>query len=380
MTPHHLAARFAGADAVRDEIAARAADTADHAAPTRRAVEAHHPRRLDLLVDRVVDETPSTRTFRLRRPDGADLPPFLAGQYVGVFADGTNRPYAISSSPADLRHYDLTVRRVPGGRISNHLLDTLAAGRAVTTTGPQGTFHHNPLFHGEDVVFLAGGSGVVPATSMIREIADRGLDRRFHLLYGSRSLDDILFRAELDVLAADHPHIRVHHVLQHPDPRWSGPTGLLTAELVTELAGPLDGRMVYVCGPQALYPYALGQLTERLGHPRRRIRFEANGAPADPTAQRHWPDGTDPAREVTVATRGTAFRTRRGRPLLDALEDAGVRPESACRSGECGLCRIRVLKGEVHHAEEARLRLSDPDSGYAHACVAYPLTDVELDV
>ncbi|WP_328945902.1 FAD-binding oxidoreductase [Streptomyces sp. NBC_00250] len=380
MTPHHLTPRFAGADRIRDEIAARPADAADHAALTRRTIDTYHPRRLALRVERVVDETPSTRTFRLRRPNGADLPPFLAGQYVGVFADGTNRPYAISSSPADLGHYDLTVRRVPGGRISNHLLDTLAAGHTVTTTGPQGTFHHNPLFHGEDVVFLAGGSGVAPAMSMIREIVDRGLDRRFHLLYGSRSLDDVLFRPEIDALAAAHPGIRVHHVLQHPDPRWSGPTGLLTAELVTELAGPLDGRMVYVCGPQALYPYALGQLTERLGHPRRRIRFEANGAPADPTAQPHWPDGADPAEEVTVATRGSAFRTRRGRPLLDALEDAGIRPESACRSGECGLCRVRVLKGEVHHAEEARLRLSDPDSGYAHACVAYPLTDVDLDV
>ncbi|WP_030316818.1 2Fe-2S iron-sulfur cluster-binding protein [Streptomyces flavochromogenes] len=380
MTPHHLAARFAGADRIRDEIAARTPDAVDHAARTRRTIDTYHPRRLDLRVDRVVDETPSTRTFRLRRPDGADLPPFLAGQYVGVFADGTNRPYAISSSPADLSHYDLTVRRVPGGRISSHLLDTLAAGHALTTTGPQGTFHHNPLFHGEDVVFLAGGSGVAPAMSMLREIVDRGLDRRFHLLYGSRSLDDILFRAELDALAAGHPGIRVHHVLQEPDPRWPGPTGLLTAARVTELAGPLDGRMVYVCGPQALYPYALGQLTGRLGHPRRRIRFEVNGAPADPTRQPHWPAGADPAEPVTVATRATAFRTPRGRPLLDALEDAGIRPESACRSGECGLCRVRVLKGEVHHAEEARLRLSDPDSGYAHACVAYPLTDVELDV
>ncbi|MFD3995177.1 FAD-binding oxidoreductase [Streptomyces sp. NPDC058548] len=380
MTPHHLAARFAGADGIRDEIAARPADAVDHTARTRRTIDTYHPRRLDLRVDRVVDETPSTRTFRLRRPDGTDLPPFLAGQYVGVFVDGTNRPYAISSSPADLSHYDLTVRRVPGGRISNHLLDTLATGHTLTTTGPQGTFHHNPLFHGEDVVFLAGGSGVAPAMSMVREIADRGLDRRFHLLYGSRSLDDILFRAELDALAADRPGIRVHHVLQERDPRWQGPTGLLTAALVTELAGPLDGRMVYVCGPQALYPYALGQLTERLGHPRRRIRFEANGAPADPTRQPQWPAGADPAERVTVAARATAFRTPRGRPLLDALEDAGIRPESACRSGECGLCRVRVLKGEVHHAEEARLRLSDPDSGYAHACVAYPLTDVELDV
>ncbi|MFB6889781.1 FAD-binding oxidoreductase [Kitasatospora sp. NPDC056327] len=377
---HPLAPRYDGHDAVRADLDTRTPDDAAAiAAATAAAVGAHHPARLDLTVAEVLTETPSTRTFRLRRPDGRDLPPFLAGQYVAVSAAGTSRPYAISSSPARPDHWDLTVRRVPGGRISNHLVDTVEPGHTLTTGGPTGTFHHNPLFHGEDVVFLAGGSGVAPAMSMIREIADRGPARRFHLLYGSRSADDIVFRAELDTLAAEHPGIRVHHVVQHPPAGWTGPSGLLTAALVEELAGPLAGRTVYVCGPQALYPYALRQLAA-LGHPRRRIRFEANGAPADPTAQPHWPAGTDPATEVTVTARGHSFRTRRDRPLLDALEDAGVRPEAACRSGECGLCRVRVVKGQVHTATEARLRLSDERFGYTHACVAYPITDTELDL
>ncbi|SEE14379.1 FAD-binding oxidoreductase [Streptomyces sp. TLI_105] len=401
---HPLAALFDGAERIEGEIASREAaphDTSSHEIAahesashdsasheirtddpvlrTRRTIDTYHPKRLDLVVSEAVEETPSTRTFRLRRPDGGDLPPFLAGQYVAVYTDGTSRPYAISSSPARLGHYDLTVRRVPGGRISNRLVDSLAVGDPLTTSGPLGTFHHNPLFHGDDLVFLAGGSGVVPAMSMIREIVDRGLARRFHLLYGSRDLGDIVFREELDALAADDPRIRVDHVVQDPDTAWAGPTGLLTAGLIHALAGPLDGRMVYVCGPQALYPYALDQLTA-LGHPRRRVRFEANGAPADPTRQAHWPAGTDAAEEVSVTARGATFRTRRGRPLLDALEDAGIRTEAACRSGECGLCRLRVVKGAVHNAEEARLRLSDPPAGYTHSCVAYPLTDVELDV
>ncbi|MEV0173274.1 FAD-binding oxidoreductase [Streptomyces sp. NPDC050803] len=376
---HPLAPLFNGHDDVQAEIDRRPADTADHAAATRRILDAYHPGRLSLTVAAVVTETPSTVTLRLRRPDGADLPPFLAGQYVAVYTDGTSRPYAISSSPARPGHWDLTVRRVPGGRISNHLIDTVAVGDTVTTTGPMGTFHHNPLFHGDDVVFLAGGSGVAPAMSMIRDVVDRGLDRRFHLICGSRFADDILFREELDALAADRPNIRVDHVVAEPGPQWAGPTGFLTAGLIKTLAGPLDGRMVYVCGPQALYPYALTQLAE-LGHPPRRIRFEANGAPADPTAQQHWPTDTAPDAEVTVTARGRSFRTRRDRPLLDALEDEGIRPEAACRSGECSLCRVRVIKGTVHTAEEARLRLSDEQFGYTHSCVAYPITDIELDV
>ena len=94
----------------------------------------------------------------------------------------------------------------------------------------------------------------------------------------------------------------------------------------------------------------------RLGHPRHRIRFEANGAPSDPAAQGNWPTGCDPTQEVTVTTREGSFRTPRNRPLLDALEDHGITPETACRSGECSLCRVRVVKGEVHSADEAKLR------------------------
>lgn len=376
---HPLAEKFDGASEIQAEIDSRTPDDTDHTGETARVINTYHPKRLTLTVDEVITETTTTKTFRLRRVGGGLLPPFLAGQYITVFADGTNRPLAISSSPAALDHYDLTVRRVPSGRISNHLIDTITPGDVLTTTGPMGTFHHNPLFHGDDLVFLAGGSGIAPAMSMIRDIVDHGFDRRFHVLYGSRATSDVIFKAELDAIAAEHPEIRVDHVIGTPDPSWSGPAGLLSAETISALAGSLNGRMVYVCGPPAFYPYALDELA-RLGHPRRRVRLEANGAPPHPERQPHWPSGTDPAAEVTVTAGTRTFRTPRNRPLLDALEDQGIRPEAACRSGECSLCRVRIIKGDVHTAQEAKLRMSDERSGYTHSCVAYPLTDIEIDL
>ncbi|MCG6495237.1 FAD-binding oxidoreductase [Kitasatospora sp. A2-31] len=385
MPAHPLAELFAGALDIMTEIDRRAEEGVDHGAAgdVQRLVDRYHPSGLDLVVAEVITETATAKTFRLRRADGADLPPFQAGQYVTLDATvggtTTSRPFAISSSPASLEAYDLTVRRVPGGRVSNHLIDHLAVGDRVRTSGPLGSFHHNPLFHGEDLVFLAGGSGVAPAMSMIRDIVDHGLARRLHLVYGSRTADDVIFRETLDKLAADHPdRIRVDLVVQRPGADWQGPTGLLTGETITALTGPLVGRMVYVCGPQAMYPYALAELA-RLGHPRRRVRLEANGAPARPQTQAGWPAERDPEGEVQVTVQGgPSFSTPRGRPLLDALEEHGVRPEVGCRSGECSLCRVRVVSGEVFDAEEARLRLSDAWSGYTHSCVAYPVTDVEI--
>ncbi len=145
-------------------------------------VRTYHPKRLELTVAAVLPQSPTAVTLRLHRDHG-DLPPFLAGQYVNVFYDATSRPYAMSSAPgAD--HYDLTIKRVAGGRVSNALIDRVRVGDVLTTTGPMGTFHHNPLFHGDDLVFLAGGSGVVPAMSMIQDILGENLQRRLHLIHG----------------------------------------------------------------------------------------------------------------------------------------------------------------------------------------------------
>jgi glycine betaine catabolism B len=354
-----IAERYAGADEVEASIAALTEDCTDHWADTREVIDTYHPKRLHLQISEVVRETDSTTTFRLRRPDGGLLPPFLAGQYVAVFVDGTSRPFAISSSPARRDHYDLTVKRVPGGRVSNLMLDTWGVGDAVLTGGPMGTFFHNPLFHGDDVVFVAGGSGVAPAMSMIRDILDNDLDRRFRLVYGSRG--DVIFADELRGI--DDARITVDLVLDND--------GLITAEDL----GQLGDRMVYVCGPPVMYPYALG-LLEGLGHPRRRVRFEANGPPMDVTREPSWP--ADAPETASVTTRRGRFETRCDRPLLDALEDEGIAVESACRSGECSLCRVRVKSGQVYSADQALMRRSD--AHYVHSCVAYPVGDVELDL
>jgi ferredoxin-NADP reductase len=215
---------------------------------------------------------------------------------------------------------------------------------------------------------------------MIRDIFTSGAVRRFHLLYGSRSDEDILYRDELCDIAERHPNIRIDHVVMEPTSSWRGRTGLLDARVIGELAGPLANRMVYVCGPQAMYPYALAQLAE-LGHRRRRIRFEANGAPSRPNTQLGWPAGLSPAAVVTVRVKdGPTFTTTCGTTLLDALESHRIHPPVACRSGECSLCRVRIVSGEVFNPTEAHLRRADAQFGYVHSCVAYPVSDLEIQL
>ncbi|MEV5492936.1 2Fe-2S iron-sulfur cluster-binding protein [Streptomyces bobili] len=383
MSINPLAHLFDGVSDVIAEIERRGETGADQPVDARAEIMSLHPEGIDLVVAQVIEETASTRTFRMRRPGGGELPPFLAGQYISLnvrIGDVlTNRPFSISSSPAVRDSYDLTVRRLKGGRVSNHLIDTVTVGHRFTSGGPVGAFSHNPLFHGDDVVFLAGGSGVAPAMSMIRDIVDRGLSRRMTLVYGSRRAEDVIFRDELDGITDRQPNIRVHHVISQPGRGWKGAAGPLDAGLITSLLGPLAGRMTYLCGPSSKYDFLVKEL-ESLGHPRRRIRVEAGNVAKPPPTDPRWPTVLDPRGEVTVTVRGRkSVSIPRGQALLEGLEDNGLRPKASCRSGECSMCRVRICSGEVYHAEEARLRMSDRQFGFAHSCVAYPLTDLEID-
>ena len=173
----------------------------------RSIIDALHPQKLDLTVSEIAQETASAKSIKLVSEDGCH-PPFQAGQYINVFVetDGirTSRPYSIASSPAQTGYYEIMVRRVEDGFVSNYLLDELKPGDRLSSSSPSGNFHYNPLFHGDKLAFIAGGSGITPFMSMIRELADKNLSRRLHLFYGSRVEDDVIYRKEIDRISSVH--------------------------------------------------------------------------------------------------------------------------------------------------------------------------------
>ncbi|WP_146346585.1 FAD-binding oxidoreductase [Phaeobacter marinintestinus] len=384
MTGMDIRSVIDGFDAARSRIEDMVQDGQDFAdVPAKVAgrINALHPKRLNLVVSDVIVETATTRTLRLTSPDGG-LPPFLAGQYVNLFVtvDGVNtsRPYAISSAPQDRGHYDLTVRKIGQGFVSPYLVDQIQPGAHLTSTGPMGSFYVNPIHHGRDLVFLAGGSGVAPAISMIRDIAARQLPVRFHLIYGSRRSDDVIFDAALRDLEDQHDFLTVTRVMSEPEAGYKDRTGFIDAALISDLCTPLDRKTVYLCGPPAMNTFCGAEL-RKTGMPDKRVHIEANGPPVAPQLREGWPDTTSVDQSVTVTVSGRgSFQTTAGEPLLNALERNGYEAENACRSGECSLCRVKVLSGEVFSPSEAKLRQSDRRFGWVHSCVAYPLSDIEI--
>jgi ferredoxin-NADP reductase len=353
-----------------------------------------HPKRLKLVVSEVIEDTASTKTLRFKA-EGNYLPPFQAGQYINLFVniEGTEtaRPFAISSAPQERGFYDLTIKRVADGFVSHFLLNDVTVGDNFQSTGPMGTFYHNPLFHGDDLVFLAGGSGIAPARSMILNIienslADRKAVQKLHLIYASSYEADVIYINELKRLEQEHDFLTITWLISRPTKNYNGRTGHVNAELLTELLGNdveiLQAKMFYICGPTSFHDFCAEQL-KQLKVKARRVRIECNGPPKRPETLAGWPENLIASDKVKVTihkadgTQGE-FEARVDEPLLNSMERNGYSAENACRSGECSLCRVKVLKGSVFNPAEARLRSTDEAYGWCHSCVAFPTSDIEL--
>ena len=371
----------------KDVREAAGSDFSEQKGKTTADIAKLHPKRLHLTVSDIFQDTPSTKTFRLVSNNSVSkrqvLPPFQAGQYINLYTtiDGvdTARPYAISSCPTHREYYDLTVKLVEGGFVTNYLLgDDVKVGQSFSATSPMGTFYHNPLFHGDDLVFLAGGSGGAPARSMIESVLNRGLNINFHLVYGNSYENDVIFQDSFRELAEKYDNFQLSEVISRPTEGYEGLTGHLNKDLITKLTGDASTKTFYICGPTPFNDFCVQQLKE-LGVEDKRMRIECNGPPKKPSCLDGWPEVVAEQDEITVTVKGRGqFVAKAGEPLLNSLERNGYTVENACRSGECSLCRVKVLNGEVFNPPEAMLRKSDKDFGWVHSCVAFPTTDIEI--
>ncbi|MGH2796634.1 MAG: ferredoxin reductase [Thermoleophilaceae bacterium] len=225
-----------------------------------------------------VPEIPPVTTIALDVPD---WPGHLPGQHVDVrliAEDGyqAQRSYSIASAPAGGR-VELTVERLDDGEVSPYLTKELAPGDGLELRGPIGGYF---VWDGEaaPLFLLAGGSGIVPLMAMLRNRAAARIEAAARLLFSSRSLADVIYRQELDELAARRDGLEVFHTLTRSQPAgWTGYARRVDAPMLAETGWPSEaGATVFVCGPTAFVEAAATILVE-LGYPPERIRTERFG-------------------------------------------------------------------------------------------------------
>jgi ferredoxin-NADP reductase len=233
-------------------------------------------------VRELIDETARAKSIVLELPG---WPGHRAGQHVDVrltAEDGyqAQRSYSIGSAPDD-GHLRLTVERLEDGEVSPYLVDELRAGDELELRGPIGGYFVWERSLGGPLFLVAGGSGVVPLRSMLRQQRASGSDVPVRLLYSARTLDDILYRDELARLATDDDmDIRLTLTRLSPD-GWRGYQRRIDPEMLEQVGwSPEERPLVYVCGPSGFVETAASSFVA-LGHDPERIRTERFGPTGD---------------------------------------------------------------------------------------------------
>ncbi len=350
-----------------------------------------HPEHQYLSVSEIIKNTEKATTYRLiphRNSGTFELPQFRPGQYLSftfnIEDTVVTRPYSISSSPKEALDgfYEITVERSEGRYVSNYIFNNWRIGTIVKCSDPQGHFYYEKLRDSKSIIGLAGGCGITPFRSIAKSIVEGTLDIKMTLLYGSNTINDIIFHKELDDLAKESKNkIKIIHVLS-AEKAESCENGFLTCDLIKKYAAPKD-TTVFICGPQVMYEFLHKEL-QALNLSRKLIRWETYGEIKDINQVKEYSkDRAGDSYQITVHMGGKKqnIAASAKESVLVAMERAGMRPPSICRSGACGFCRSLLIKGDVYitDTDDGR-RLADKEYGYIHPCSSFPLSDLELIV
>jgi ferredoxin-NADP reductase len=214
----------------------------------------------------------------------ADWPGHLAGQHVDVrltAEDGyqAQRSYSIASAPEDDGRVAITVERLEDGEVSPYLVGEVRPGDKVELRGPIGGYFVWKADDRRPLLLLAGGSGVVPLMAIIRHRAAAHSAAPARLLYSSRSFDDIIYRAELDRLAAADKTLTIAHTLTRSRPDgWRGYARRVDREMISDVAWPTQPEpQAFICGPTSFVESAANLLVEH-GYEPGWIKTERFGA------------------------------------------------------------------------------------------------------
>ena len=382
--------KFKNMKKVREQAiqAAPAAEVKGDFAINRNA-KALHPDFLTLVVAEIIDRgSADAKTYVLKSKDGKALPYFRAGMYLNLKLplDGSlvTRSYSLCSSPKKALEgkYAITIRSNPGGFAADKLLAELKVGDEIISSCPQGFFYYEDLRDCPTVIGLAGGSGITPFLSMAEAIADGTEDFNLVLLFGSRDKANILFKDELDEIAKKTDKFKVIHVLSDAEEE-GFEHGFITAELIRKYAPAGEEFSVFLCGPDGMYRFLKPEI-EKLGLPERLFRrklidvtksvWESEGYPAE---------CKDKVFELTVKQGAEEYKIpcNANEPVLVAIERAGIKAPSRCRSGECGWCRSKLISGTFFvPAENEMRRWADIEYGYVHPCSTFATSDMIIEV
>ena len=283
---------------------------------------------MQLQVTTIEQRSIGVKSFELRAPDGRALPRFEPGAYIRITIPGLEkadptRAYSLVSDPADLTRYEIAVLHVEAGNGGSAILNQkVQPGDVLEVSAPRNEFQIDES--AEHSILIAGGIGITPILSLTRELVRRGASFEVH--YVGRGTDRMAYREVVTEIAQDRASIYVSRA---------------EFDVARILKPSKPETHVYVCGPHSLIE-AVRQTALGAGILSQRIHFESFG-------YRRMP--TDRPVKLELRNSGITILADPGRPLLAAIEEAGIWAPADCRRGECATCVTTIVEGEGDHRD-----------------------------
>lgn len=334
-------------------------------------------------VVKVIRESRTISSFHLVPADGKGLSGHLPGQHVSLRiptgSGDTIRSYTLSDRPG-LDHWRISVKREsdPPGVGSSWLHDMVQAGSSIEVGPPSGSFTLD-LMSEAPVALVSAGVGITPMMAMLESLVAANSRRPVWFIHGARDADEQAFATRVAEIAASCPNIRVHIRFSRGDASQKKPGGCdaigrIDARCVLDLIAGTDPS-VYLCGPSGFIAdlqrdlVAAGVSAERLHH-EFFGRAQALAGPAGMVAKAGF--------RVVFRRAGRAMNWGPAAlNLLELAEQAGLAPDSGCRSGICHSCACTLIDGRVRYLEPPAV---PPGPGQVLICCATPDSDLVLDL
>lgn len=352
-------------------------------------------------------ESDGVYSFLLKPNDNCVLASFFPGQHVMVQADvpgqcqTITRAYSLSDCPGQLEHYRITVKKqtapndmpeAPSGIMSTYLVDTIEVGNQLKLSAPSGHFCLN-VNQQKPLIMIAGGIGITPFISMINAVLNTQSEREMWLFYSTQNHHSRVMYEHLKQVSKSYKNLRVIMCYSAPDIQQEQAVkepeidshmthhfGRITVDLLQQYLPTNQGEF-FVCGSKQM----MTQMKENLllWHVNENnIHFEvvhlSAGAISKPLSTRE----SNNHAVISFARSGknlTWHDGDEGTSILSLAEFNGIFIRNSCRSGECGMCRTKVKKGEVLHlvANDASMKIK----GTCLPCVAVPNSkEITLDI
>lgn len=316
---------------------------------------------------------------------------YKQGQYLTLQAiingEDVRRAYSLCSSPATGELPTVTCKRVEGGKMSNYLASTIQPGMTVNVMPPQGRFFTEiDANNNKHYILVGGGSGITPLISIIKTVLLKEPNSICTLIYGNRNSSSIIFKNELDQLAANYPgKLHLVYSIDTTESGWNGVTGLLTADKISELIkqahGTITNREYFLCGPEGLMTQARTAFNQ-LNLPSGNVHIEFFTAPTSDKKV----EETAPAVDLNFEG-SKVFVTLDGKEreilikdnklsILHAAIKAGMDAPFSCEAGICSTCMAKVTEGTVKMMENNILSDEEVKKGYVLTCQSHPTSKI----